>query len=212
MGILKVIQRTNFYLKKNLKKCIFNSFYKMCLHKTCKKFNENRKVKGVGALLVLRRYRSNGINITNAVLLGRERFGNYAGKYNLCGGKMDASDNGCVISAIIREIYEEFKIDLSGNNPGLFDSIFRGDNGFIRCFFMGNTLMFVGFLPSGFSRKRIKPRMIRDCKNHPDSSFREMDDVKYFDSNTQRQIENRNCTVSSYASSAIQKAQNYGLI
>lgn len=59
----------------------------MCLHKTCKKFNENRKVKGVGALLVLRRYRSNGINITNAVLLGRERFGNYAGTYNLCGGK-----------------------------------------------------------------------------------------------------------------------------
>jgi hypothetical protein len=54
--------------------------------------------------------------------------------------------------------------------------------------------------------------MIHDCNHHPDYSFREMDDVEYFDPNTQCQIENRNCTISSYASSAIQKAQQYGFI
>ena len=39
-----------------------------------------------------------------------------------------------------------------------------------------------------------------------------MNDVEYFDSNTQRQIENKNCTISSYASSAIKKAQYYRFI
>jgi 8-oxo-dGTP pyrophosphatase MutT (NUDIX family) len=155
-------------------------------------------------LFILPQYNKNGIRVQNAILLGRERSGQYAGEYNLCGGKMDYSDGGCVIKAIIREIMEEFKMDV--RDKQVFDSYFRGSNGFIRCFTKGPSLIFVGSLPNGFSRQPIKHQMIHDCKNHSDYSYREMDDAEYFDSYNLRQIEGMRCEVSSYAKSVIEKA------
>lgn len=44
------------------------------------------------------------------VLVGRERFGRYRGKYNICGGHVEPEDGGCLVEAARRELREEFKI------------------------------------------------------------------------------------------------------
>jgi 8-oxo-dGTP pyrophosphatase MutT (NUDIX family) len=53
------------------------------------------------------------------VLLGRERFGKYRDKFNLCAGSLEPEDGGCAILAAKRELREEFKLCLDD-----FDSHF----------------------------------------------------------------------------------------
>ena len=168
-----------------------------CTHRTCVNY---LNCKGVGAVFILPEYKKNGNKLNNVTLLGREVSGQYANKYNLCGGKMDPKDNGCFISAIRREIKEELKINL--NNPDEFDKIFRCSRG-IRCFEIRKTLIFVGILPKGFSKTPIKLQMRNDYLTHPNNAYREMDDIEWFKTDNLSQIENIPCEVSPYAENVI---------
>ena len=85
-----------------------------CGHRTCDRLRLLGAARGVGVFLY---------NQSKAcVLMGLERFGQYAGHLNLCGGRMDPQDRGCYINAAIRELREEFKVSLSYDD---FENTFR---------------------------------------------------------------------------------------
>ena len=168
----------------------------MCKHKTC---HQGVEIKGVGAIL-LNHYSKGSTHVKYAALFGKERGGKYQGYFNIFGGSMNHEDHKCALSAIIRELKEEAKIDLS--DWGRFDSVFKSSTG-IRYFMINNTMIFVGVLSPGFSRGPIKRHMISDCVSHPLPEYREMDDAEWFDAATDSQIEHKSCHLSSYAKTAL---------
>lgn len=44
--------------------------------------------------------------------MGKERFGRYRGRWNVCAGSVEDCDQGCLVSACLRELREEFKLQL----------------------------------------------------------------------------------------------------
>ena len=105
-----------------------------CGHHTCTCLLQRGAARGVGVFLYNRRKR--------CVLLGVERFGQYAGQLNLCAGRMDPGDRGCYISAAMRELREEFKVDVSYKD---FESTFRNfSKTSIRFMMVNTTPVFVG--------------------------------------------------------------------
>ena len=162
------------------------------IHKTCR---DHPTCKGVAAGMFLPKYHKGSTNYNNLILLGKENNGTYKNEYNVSAGKLETIDNGCLIKAIIRELKEEFKIEITSGS--IFDALFRCSYG-IRCFEMGKTLVFVGILPSGFSRKPIKQKMLIDCANKSlPYSYREMSDIEWFDSNNFTQIEGKSYKIMS---------------
>lgn len=69
---------------------------------------------GVGCAVVNNYIISNGSRYVQlkTILLGIERAGRYANQYNICGGKRDTLDE-CFIDAATRELFEEFKLQLT---------------------------------------------------------------------------------------------------
>ncbi len=164
-------------------------------HNTCK---NNAFCKGVAAVIFNNYYGKQYV-----VLLGKERKGQYEKQYNLCAGKVEAQDNGCLLNALKRELSEEFKINCFDWKD--FDNIFKGSNG-IRCYTTWKTLVFVGIV-KGISRKTLNAE-ISKCNNDPTLPWcqKEINDVEWFDVNTLKQIENKECEISSFANSQIAKA------
>jgi len=89
----------------------------MCNHKTCAKLNAKGAGKGVG-IAIFENYNGS----IPVLMLGHERGGQYKGQMNMCSGKLEFSDHGCYIVGAMRELREEFKIDVTSAN---FDQIFR---------------------------------------------------------------------------------------
>jgi len=125
----------------------------MCQHKTCATIRANSPAAaGVGAALLLD-YQDRKANQSYWVMaVGLEVARKYQGEYNLCAGSLDASDKGCFLAALRRELAEEFKIHIAFQD-GSFDRMFKGTNGQLRWFLHYNTPIFVGALSSGFSRQ-----------------------------------------------------------
>jgi 8-oxo-dGTP pyrophosphatase MutT (NUDIX family) len=76
------------------------------------------------------------------VLLGRERFGKYRGKFNLCAGSVEPEDDGCAVAAAQRELREEFKLALNWDRCFSLQS-----RRSFRVVMVGPTPVFVGKLP-----------------------------------------------------------------
>lgn len=69
-----------------------------------------------------------------ALLMGKERFGRYKNKWNVCAGSVEAEDHGCLIEAACRELREEFKLVVTRDSWPLY---------LRRCFWLASTAVFV---------------------------------------------------------------------
>ena len=160
----------------------------MCNHDICL-YCQQSSIKGVAACILT------FVEDEWLIVLGRERFGQYAGEYNFAAGKIEQDDNGCYRKAIKRELVEEFKIDVSDDDT--FDSIF------VTTFFAGRTIMFVG-IDNG-----IDVSVLNHYINLANSDYtiplceREMSDVQLFDSQCKVHKQSITCRVSSFVTSQI---------
>ena len=176
----------------------------MCQHNTCKNIrsyraNNNKTSEGgVGVILLNNYYNCNKY----AVLLGKEKGGRYAGEYNLCAGSVEKCDNSCYIATARREMLEEFKLDLHKSSD--FDKVFKNSSGKVRYIMHNSNPVFIGVI-SGIKRKDLNDKIKKDNSNTKLShSLREMDNVDYFWLNG-TQIENNVHSVSSFASSVMNR-------
>ncbi len=97
----------------------------------CSHFVCTRKAKGVVVCVVDVDER--------CVLMGKERFGRYKNKWNLCAGSVEECDDGCLIAAAIRELKEEFKLRVPLHEWPLY---------FRKCYWLAATAVFVIKPPS----------------------------------------------------------------
>lgn len=161
---------------------------KTCTHKTCKSIKNYRasinkhNIGGVGAIIMCNFYGSGTI----AVLLGKERYGQYKGQFSICSGSVDPSDNGCYLSAIKRELQEEQKISLSWQD---FDQIFMNSAHKYRIYYHHGSPIFVG-RQQGLSRKIINNKISRDNADPTmPRCMQEISEVDYFRLVDQKQVE-----------------------
>lgn len=75
-----------------------------CQHVCCNKFRASSEAKQGSAIVVIR-----GGN----VLLGKERWGKFSGRFGMFKGKMIESDQLCWIKCAVRELEEESRISLT---------------------------------------------------------------------------------------------------
>lgn len=72
----------------------------MCRHTICTR----RVAKGVAICIC--------DDASGSILMGKERFGRYRGRWNVCAGSVEECDCGCLIQTCLRELREEFKLYL----------------------------------------------------------------------------------------------------
>lgn len=180
----------------------------MCQHTTCANIvkKTNGKAKAASVAFVLN-YRFPNGDKQWVIALGKEDFGKYQNQFNLCCGSLDKQDNGCFIACAIRELREEFKINLSWKD---FDKHFIAPNGHIRYILHYDshthtyTPIFIGRF-DGYHRDPIK-NMMKECKKNPNtpSCEKEMSDFEYFFLNGQ-QIQGFPCQISDFARAVARK-------
>lgn len=150
----------------------------MCRHKVCKQIKQKRMARksnvfGGVASLILDVSDINNIHM----LMGNELYGNKAGMYSICSGKMDEEDNGCCIRTLLRELNEEFGLKVKHKN---LEKYFGGEFNQIRYFMFGPTPIFIGtFDDIDLERlnNNIASRLGDDkCK----TEMKEMSDVMWF--------------------------------
>jgi 8-oxo-dGTP pyrophosphatase MutT (NUDIX family) len=170
----------------------------MCNHKTCAKLRVKGAGKGVG-VAVFENYNGS----IPVIMLGHERGGQYKGEMNLCAGKLDPSDHGCYIVGAMRELREEFKIDVTSEN---FDQIFRNSKKLIRVMMIGRTPIFIGIF-RGISRNPINKTITICNTTQRPSCEQEMNFVNWIDIRTMCPIDTKypNHKISSFAKSFITK-------
>lgn len=162
--------------------------------------NKYGMVKGVGVLIFNEYYDVKTRRVTPVVMFGKERRGTYQGEFNVCGGKMDTKDNGCVVGAILREMEEEFKLKLDIND---FNRKFKNGNGRVRYFMTGLSVIFIGKFQR-LSRGELNQKIIQDNRNLNLPYFlREMEEVEWFGIYDGKQFEGKNCKLSDYASKCL---------
>ncbi len=170
----------------------------MCNHRTCKNLRSRGAGRGVG-VVVFEMYKG----ATPVILLGNERGGRYHGEMNLCAGKLEPHDKGCYIVAAMRELSEEFKINVPFSN---FDNIFKNSKGRVRIIMLGKTPVLVGVF-HGISRTPLNQEISR-CNSTPGPhSQREMNFVNWINIQTRAPIDTQlpNFKISSFAQSLISK-------
>lgn len=182
-------------------------------HNTCLKY---ANATGVGCVLF-----RNMNQFEKAVLLGRENGGRYQGLYNISSGKIELYDKGCIIKALIRELREEFKIDLS--DMKFFNSVFKDNISGIRSFQFSDsnnvlypTIIFTGILPIGIKRTILNNIIYQDNMNpYALPQFKEIGEVDWFkyyvktDSIVLEQIENKLLYTSNFAIRCVYLAKMY---
>jgi hypothetical protein len=170
----------------------------MCNHKTCAKLRAKGAGKGVGVAVF--EYYNGSIPV---LMLGHERGGHYKDEMNLCAGKLDSSDRGCYIVGAMRELREEFKIDVTSAN---FDQIFRNSKKLIRVIMRGRTPIFIGVF-RGISRNPINKTIAICNSTQRPQCEQEMNFVNWIDIRTMSAIDTEypNHKMSSFAKSFISK-------
>lgn len=181
----------------------------MCRHNFCAYIIRQRQQQGfrpdcgVGVLPVVNYYRRGYM----AVMLGKERAGSYQDQFNLCGGGMEPEDVGCILNAALRELREEFKIEV---NWGNFDEFFKDPFGGKFVFIMHRgTVILVGDF-QGLNKNPLNQK-IQACNSNQSLPWklREIKQVDWFWMDDQSQIEGKQgCVISSYASSVIRQIKN----
>ena len=138
-----------------------------CAHDVCK-----LNSAGVAVCIVDPRMR--------CVLVGRERFGKYAGRYNICSGGAEADkDVGCIVNTAMRELREEMKLRF--DNVDAFLRMFTSSKtGRLRYFVLGSTPVLIGWCDSkNVCLNTIKYHMRLDIERNSPPCYCEMDDVKW---------------------------------
>lgn len=193
----KDVEYKQIHEMKRIKKCN----HEICTH-ICKT-SDNSKISGMGVGIVIYNNYFDRFTRRNipVVMFGKEREGNYKGKYNVCGGKMEDIDDGCYIKAVLRELKEEFKIDLDMNE---FFNKFTNSMNQVRFFYCGNTPIFVGKFES-LSRAPINVKIIEDYKNwRLPFCYKEIEHVDWFRLDSGKQLEgDLSCILSKYAEQVI---------
>ena len=110
--------------------------------------------------------------IRRKILVGRERFGRYKGKFNICGGHVEPEDRGCALNAALRELGEEFKI-LASSDP--IEVLLR------HTMFVGTTPVFVAVVDSSLlPEEDLEAKMLRDVTNDSlPGTRKEMDQARW---------------------------------
>lgn len=170
----------------------------MCNHKICAYFAHKKYNTGVG-IIVYKNYIFPDNQTKASILLGKERYSRYAGLYNICAGTMEAKDKNCWIDTAIRELNEEFKIDL---NYGLFYQKFcNKKDKKIRYFIHKTTPIFIGYFPE-ISTKSINKSLYKAIHNPFLPNYqKEMEHVSWFylKNGKLEDVKNRNYPVSTFA-------------
>lgn len=176
----------------------------MCRHNLCKSIKMQRKKDkkasygGIG-MIILNDCNNDG---RYCVLLGKEKYGLNANKFNLCAGGVDDDDNGCYVKAAKRELMEEFKLTN-------FDEIFD-INDLSKVIWIGdiskgyNTPVLIG-LAKDISRDSLNKKISQDNDNtYLPHQYKEMSSVDLFWLDSKEQIEGlKNNNISSFAHNAM---------
>ena len=154
--------------------------------------NQWKKFGGAGCLVL------NYYNRQWTPLLGLQRGGKRQGKFNICSGKMEQQDNCCYVATVIRELNEEFKLQIT-------EKSLQDQNGNFRVFYHNGSPIFI-LLAIGLSRKHINLILMNDYQD-PNKPLCEKEIVKvdYFDLSSQSQIENKQSKVCDFASGVMRK-------
>jgi hypothetical protein len=153
-----------------------------CTHATCNKIRAERNLRtGVGIALLMN---VNDVN-KHSIAVGRERFGEHVGEFNICAGKAERKDYDsqnklCYCRLARRELEEEFK--LCGPRPGswvAFDELFGKPIKFIM---VNGTPVFIGELPWDTNIDVLRKRIYQDNCNFGNGlnydPYAEMDDFQ----------------------------------
>lgn len=139
-----------------------------CHHDVCK-LNTN----GVAVCIVDPRRR--------LVLVGREVWGKYSGKFNICSGGVDNDkDQKCLILTAMRELNEEFKLRFE--HPDEFCKAFSTPvTNKLRYLVLGTTPVFIAWMNTDrISLDRIRFHIRKDMENEKaDPCYKEMSEVKW---------------------------------
>lgn len=138
---------------------------KNCDHTVCRRLYESgANGKGASAIMIINH---------EVILLGKERWGQYAGKYNFPGGKMEKK-NGCIYAEVLRECCEEVKYDLSKEK-------------IIDWFVHNGTAIIVFDIRTGLSRTKLNNKIKSDITNSKlKSYYKEMIHVDLFTAELKR--------------------------
>jgi len=173
-------------------------------HNTCAQIDREKKypVTGVGCV-ILNKY--NKRNIYNDIIYSvpviyfiKERFGVIANKYSIIGGKLNKGEN-CYISAMLRELYEEAKIDVNIKDFGKF---FKDEYGKTRYIWHNGTPIFIGLIK--ISRTILRRKILSDLINTKlDISHKETLDIDCVRLDNFKTLDGKKLSLSSYAESVL---------
>jgi len=177
----------------------------MCNHEVCR---NHPAVTGVAAVIVntYNRYDKYGNLVSSfpVVMLGMERFGTYAGSYNFSAGKIEPGDKKCILRALMRELMEEFKINLNWKS---FNYHFL-HNGKLRYIMHRNTPVFIGKF-RGLSRQPLNAAIAQSNRNPlAPQQEKEMQCVDWFYLPSLGNIDNKPCTASSFVGGFLANNRN----
>ena len=181
----------------------------MCNHNTCATLHATHCAKSIGAAIMLNYYDNEYV-----CFLGREVGGEFAGQYNVIGGKMELRDQGCFLQCLAREVREECKFptlnDDGSVNWQVLDAMFKGtDNTFHYFFQQGNvnkTPIFIGVV-QGISRAVLRAKIQEDAWR--DFAFNEMSDIEFVAADFKTVVNNQRRDpglISPYARAVVNKA------
>lgn len=128
------------------------------------------------------------------VLMGKERFGRYRGRWNVCAGSVEACDKGCLIAAARRELKEEFKLDM---NESTWHNCLR------RSFWIASTLVAILRPPRELNVVHLdqeNQKMLLDSTAPP--TYQEMEKIQWV------QLDNDDMPISSLAKYIMKKYHN----
>jgi hypothetical protein len=155
-----------------------------CNHKICKLLYKKLRdpSKGGAGCLILTKIEDKWV-----ALLGFEKYGTKnKNKLNLCAGGRNPSDNGCFVTCALRELKEEFKIELTEKE---FFRYFTDHNTkkVLYSIMGGVTPIFIGVFPY-IDIQMLNENINYDNKYNLDPTYREMAFVDFVDINTKKQL------------------------
>lgn len=187
----------------------------MCKHQTCINIT-NQGGKGGVAVACLNYYKKNGVN-KRVIVLGKEKGGTYAGKYNVCSGKFNQGET-CFLETLARELYEEFKyttmkFDTNSNklvvNWTDFDKILKWNNNSYWWFIHHNTPVFVANF-SGFSCTEANKIIDKHNNNRNlNGCYKELEELDWFNISDGKNMKgNYKKNISSFAEAILKAIRN----
>ena len=108
-------------ISKRLEVCKNNNGNRCQNHSICYQLSNSNARSSIGIFL------TTNYNNKTVLVLGKEKEGNYKDKYNFCAGSGELYDTNtlgkfCWITCLLRELFEEFKINI--NSVNAFNSAF----------------------------------------------------------------------------------------